>query len=127
MKQKDKLYHFIKYPGIFGIRKNTRVYKCICVLACDGIATTGYSNKNTKHIETGDVLCILKRLGVSCGSMNVAPRGGACGERVFLSGKVRKECITNFDKFRNSFLARSPEKNDYEAAREFIASLQKQK
>ena len=125
MKQKDKLYHFIKYPSIFGIYKNTRIYKCICDLACDGIATTGYSDKNTKHIETGDVIRILKRLGVACGSMNVAPRGGACGERVFLNGKVRKECITNFDKFRYSFLARSPEKNDFDAAREFIASLQK--
>ena len=125
MKQKEKLYHFIKYPSIFGIRKDTRVYKCICALACDGIATTGYSDKNIKHIETGDVMRILKRLGVACGSMNVAPRGGACGERVFLNGKVRKECITNFDKFRNSFLARSPKKNDFDAAREFIASLQK--
>lgn len=125
MNQKEKLYHFLKYPSILGIRKNSRVYKCICVLACDGIATTGYSDKNTKHIETGDIMRILKRLGVACGSMNVSPRGGACGERVFLSGKVRKECITNFDKFRNSFLARSPEKTDYEAAREFIASLQK--
>lgn len=125
MKQKDKLYHFIKYPSIFGIRKNTRVYKYICDLVCDGIVTTGYSDKNTKYVETENVMHILKRLGVSCGSMNVAPRGGACGERVFLKGKVRKECITKFDKFRACFLARSPEKNDFDAAREFIASLQK--
>lgn len=114
MKQKDKLYHFIKYPSILGVRRNTRVYKYICDLACDGIATTGYSDKNTKHIETGEVIRILKRLGVACGSMNVAPRGGACGERVFINGKVRY-----------SFLARSPKKNDFDAAREFIASLQK--
>ena len=125
MKQLEKIYNFIKNPRVYGIRKNTRVYKYICDLACDGIATTGYSDKNTKYIETWNVLCILERLGVACGYMNVAPRGGACGERVFLSGKVRKDCITNFDKFRNSFLARSPEKNDYDAAREFIASLQK--
>lgn len=125
MKQLEKIYNFIKNPRVYGIRKNSRVYKCICDLACDGIATTGYSDKNTKHIETGDVLRILKRLGVACGSMNVSPRGGACGERVFLTGKVRKECITNFDKFRNSFLARSPKNNDFVAAREFIASLQK--
>lgn len=63
MRQKDKLYHFIKYPSVFGIRKNSRVYKYICDLVCDGIATTGYSDKNTKHIETGDVMRILKRLG----------------------------------------------------------------
>ena len=125
MKQLEKIYNFIKNPRVYAIRKNTRVYKYICHRACDGIATTDYSDKNTKYIETGNVLRILKRLGVACGSMNVAPRGGACGERVFLNGKVRKECITNFDKFRNSFLARSPEKNDYDAAREFIASLQK--
>ena len=125
MKQLEKIYNFIKNPRVYGIRKNTRVYKFICDLACDGIATTGYSDKNTKYIETWNVLCILERLGVAWGYMNVAPRGGACGERVFLSGKVRKECITNFDKFRNSFLARSPEKNDYDAAREFKASLQK--
>ena len=125
MKQIDKLYHFIKYPSIFGIRKNTRVYKYICDLACYGIATTGYSDKDTKHVETGDVIRILKRLGVACGFMNVAPRGGACGERVFLNGKVRKECIINYEKFRASFFARSPKKNDFDAAREFIASLQK--
>ena len=73
MKQRDKLYHFIKYLSIFGIYKNSRVYKCICDLACDGIATTGYSDKNIKHIETGEVMRILKRLGVACDSMNVAP------------------------------------------------------
>lgn len=125
MRQIDKLQSFIKNPLNYGIRKNSRVYKCVCNIACNGIATTGYSDKDTKHIETGDVMRILKRLGVACGSMNVSPRGGACGERVFLNGKVRKDCITSYEKFRENFLHDHPDKNDFDAEDFFIASLQK--
>lgn len=125
MRQIDKLHSFIKNPLNYGIRKNSRVYKFLCDIACNGIATTGYSDKDTKHIETGDVMRILKRLGVACGSMNVAPRGGACGERVFLNGKVRKDCITNYEKFRTNFLHDHPNKNDFDSVDAFIASLQK--
>ena len=124
MKQIDKLYSFIKNPRFYGIRKNSRVYKYICDLACDGIATTGYSDKNTKHIETGDVMRILKRLGVACGSMNVAPRGGACGERVFLTGKVKSDCFVNYKKFVGAFLLEHTKKYSWDAKNEFIKSLQ---
>lgn len=65
MRQIDKLHSFIKNPLNYGIRKNSRVYKCLCDIACNGIATTGYSDKDTKHIETGNVMRILKRLGVA--------------------------------------------------------------
>lgn len=68
---------------------------------------------------------ILKRLGVACGSMNVSPRGGACGERVFLNGKVRKDCITSYEKFRVNFLHDHSNKNDFDSVDAFIASLQK--
>lgn len=113
MRQIDKLHSFIKNPLNYGIRKNSRVYKCVCNIACNGIATTGYSDKDTKHIETEDVMRILKRLGV------------ACGERVFLNGKVRKDCITSYEKFRVNFLHDHSNKNDFDSVDAFIASLQK--
>lgn len=125
MRQIDKLHSFIKNPVNYGIRKNSRVYKAICHLAVFGIATTGYSDKNTKHVETFDVINVLYRLKVACGNMNVSPRGGACGERVFLNGKVRKDCITSYEKFRENFLHDHPDKNDFDVEDFFIASLQK--
>lgn len=124
MKQINKLYCFIKNPRNYGIRKSTRVYKYICEIVCYGIATTGYSDKNTKHVETGDVMRIFMRLGVACGSMNVAPRGGACGERVFLKGKVKSDCLKNYKKFAGAFLQEYPKKYSWEARNEFIKSLQ---
>lgn len=124
MKQIEKLYSFIKDPRNYGIRKNTRVYKYICDIACYGIATTGYSNRNTKHVETWDVVHVLDRLGVACGSMNVAPRGGACGERVFLTGKVCRDCLANRKKFVDVFLLEHPQKYILDAKGAFIASLQ---
>lgn len=59
MKQIDKLYNFIKDPRNFGIRKNTRVYRCICDLACYGVTQTGYSDRNSKYIETWKVVNVL--------------------------------------------------------------------
>lgn len=125
MRQIDKLYGFIKNPAIYGIRKNTRVYKYICDLVCDGIAQTGYSDKNTKFVETWNVVHMLDLLGVSCGANNVAPRGGACGERVFLTGKVKKDCLENFKKFVNAFLHDNHKKYSWDAKESFIARLQK--
>ena len=125
MKQIKKLYSFIKNPTIYGIRKNTRVYKYICELVCEGIAQTGYSDKNTKFVETGNVVQILDLLGISCGANNVAPRGGACGERVFLTGKVKKDCLENFKKFVDDFLQENPKKYSWDAKYAFIAGLQK--
>lgn len=125
MKQIEKLYSFIKNPIIYGVRKNTRVYKYICDLVCDGIAQTGYSDKNTKFVATWNVVHMLDLLGVSCGANNVAPRGGACGERVFLTGKVKKDCLENFKKFVNAFLQENPEKYSWDAKDAFMTSLQK--
>ncbi len=125
MKQIKKLYSFIKNPAIYGISKNTRVYKYICDLVCEGIAQTGYSDKNTKFVETGNVIHILDLLCVSCGANNVAPRGGARGERVFLTGKVKKDCLENFKKFVDAFLQENPKKYSWDAKDAFIASLQK--
>lgn len=125
MKQFVKLYRFIKNPAIYGIRKNSRVYKYICELVCEGIAKTGYSDKNTKFVETWNVLHTLELLGVSCGANNVAPRGGACGERVFLTGKVKNDCLTNCKKFVDAFLQENPKKYSWDAKNAFIASLQK--
>lgn len=125
MKQIDKLYSFINNPLNYGVRKNSRVYKGICRLAVFGIATTGYSDKHTKHVETWEVVNVLYRLKVACGNMNVSPRGGACGERVFLKGKVRKDCIMNYERFRKIFLHDHLNKNDSDSVDAFIANLQK--
>lgn len=125
MKQIEKLYGFIKNPGIYGIRKNTRVYKYICDLVCDGIVQTGFSDKNSKFVETWNVVHMLDLLGVSCGANNVAPRGGARGERVFLTGKVKKDCLANCKKFVDAFLQDNPKKYLWDAKNAFIASLQK--
>lgn len=124
MKQIDKLYSFIKDPRLYGIRKNTRVYKYMSDIVCFGIATSGYSDKNTKHVETWDVVHVLNRLGVACGADNVAPRGGACGERVFLTGKVKSDCLNNYKKFVGAFLREHPKKYSWDAKNEFIKSLQ---
>nr|DAI84045.1 MAG TPA: hypothetical protein [Caudoviricetes sp.] len=125
MKQINKLYSFIKDPRLYGIRKNTRVYKVLCRLAVFGIVTTGYSDKNTKHVDTWDVVHVLDRLGIACGAKNVAPRGGACGERVFLQGAVKKDCLENYKNFAESFLLNHPKKNTWDVESEFIKNLQK--
>lgn len=124
MRQKEKLHSFIKNPRYYGIRKNTRVYKFICDLACYGIVTTGYSDKNSKYVVTWEVVNALNRLGVSCWHENIAPRGGACGERVFLKGKVKSDCVKNYKKFVDAFLLEHPKKYSWEAKNEFIKSLQ---
>lgn len=125
MKQFEKIYSFIKNPRKYGVRKHTRVYTYICLLACNGIAQTGYSNRLTKHVETNEVVNVLNRLGVACGSNNIAPRGGACGERVFLTGKVKKDCLTNCKNFVDAFLCEHPQKTDWNAKDNFIKILQK--
>lgn len=70
-------------------------------------------------------MCILKCLGVACGSGNVAPRGGACGERVFLTGKVKNDCLATYKKFVDAFLLEHSKKQIWDAEGAFIASLQK--
>lgn len=125
MKQIEKLYSFIKKPTLYGVRKHTRVYQYICELVCEGIAQTGYSDKNSKVVETWNVVHVLELLGVSCGANNVAPRGGARGERVFLTGKVKKDCLANFKKFVDAFLQDNSKQYSWDAKDAFIAGLQK--
>lgn len=103
MKQFEKIHSFIKNPRKYGICINSRVYTYICVLACNGIAQTGYSNRRTKHVETNEVAHVLDRLGVSFGSNNIAPRGGACGERVFFGWKSKKRLFDKLQKIRCCF------------------------
>lgn len=124
MKQIDKLYNFIKDPRNFGIRKNTRVYRCICDLACYGVTQTGYSDRNSKYIETWKVVNVLNYIGIACRYGNIAPRGGACGERVFLTGKVKSDCLANHQKFVGTFLQEHTKKYSWDATNEFKKSLQ---
>lgn len=125
MKQFEKIYDFIKNPRKYGVHKHSRVYTYICVLTCNGIAQTGYSDRNTKHVETNEVVNVLNRLGVACGFNNIALRGGACGERVFLKGKVKKDCLTNCKNFVDVFLLEHPLKTEWNAKDDFIRTLQK--
>lgn len=90
-------------PAKYGTKKGTRVYKCLCILAIDGIAVTGYSNKRTKHIDTQDVMRVLNAAGVPALSYNNAPRGGACGERVELKGKAFENARNNAAAFSAAY------------------------
>lgn len=124
MKQIDKLYNFIKDPRNFGIRKNTRVYRCICNLACYGVAKTGYSDRNRKYIDTWNIINTLNRIGIACRYDNIAPRGGACGERVYLIGTVKIDCLNNYNKYYNVYLQAHPKKHIWDVADSYIKSLQ---
>lgn len=125
MKQIEKLYAIISAPRAINLNKNTRVYKYLCEIACAGIATTGYSDKNCKYIETAGVLAVLRAAGISCDSRNDAPRGGACGERVFLKGAVLRDCLKNYESFERIFLQENRKKYSWDARAAFISNLQK--
>lgn len=91
MKQIYKLFDAVSCPSKYGLKRNTRVYKALCKLARFGEVQTGYSDKNTKWIITYDLTFVLKKLNISHFHLNIAPRGGACGERVYLKGQVLKD------------------------------------
>lgn len=93
MKQFEKLLQIARDPRTVGLRKNNRVYKHIITLLLNGVAQTGYSDKQTYHVETSDVRYILEAAGISHKYYNNAPRGGACGEHVELVGRVRRDTI----------------------------------
>ena len=95
----EKLQNLIKYPENYRVNKTTRVYRMLKDVYTYGVVQTGYSDKRTKYIETKRVFDVLHRAGVPCECYNVASRGGACGERVRLKGKVFKDVTANFDKF----------------------------
>lgn len=95
MKQIEKLNAIVNNPNNFGLRRNERVYKAICDLAIYGQAQTGYSDRQTYFVYTQQVFYKLKEVGISCKHMNIAPRGGASGERVYLTGAVLKAVKKN--------------------------------
>lgn len=95
----EKLQNLIKYPENYRVNKNTRVYRMLKDIYTYGVAQTGYSDRRTKHVDTKGVFTALYLAGVPCECYNVAPRGGACGERVRLKGKVFKDVTTSFDHF----------------------------
>lgn len=93
MKQFDKLLQVVRDPRPFGLRKNTRTYNHIITILLKGVAQTGYSNKRTYHVETHEVHKVLTAAGVAHKCYNNAPRGGACGEHVELTGRVRRDAL----------------------------------
>ena len=108
VKNIQKLYNILQNPAKYGTKKGTRVYKCLCSLAIDGVAVTGFSDKRTKHIETQDVMRVLNAAGVPALSYNNAPRGGACGERVELKGKVFEDAWNNAAAFSAAYKEKRP-------------------
>lgn len=108
MKQIAKLFDIIANPRKYGINKNARVYKMMCSLAANGVVRTGYSDKNTKYIETAGVLAAVGGAGVACKSYNDAPRGGACGEHVTLTGQVLRDAVAKYADFSAKFQAEHP-------------------
>nr|DAN13047.1 MAG TPA: hypothetical protein [Caudoviricetes sp.] len=101
MKQFAKLLQVVRDPRPFGLRKNTRTYNHIITILRKGVAQTGYSNKRIYHVETNEVHKVLTAAGVAHKCYNNAPRGGACGEHVELTGRVRRDALTAV----NSYLA----------------------
>lgn len=96
MKQIEKLLDFIKNPKNYGFTRNNVEVKLISQFFTGNIAgriQTGYSSKNDYFIHTGRVTSVLDMLHVSYVSGNDAPRGGACGEYVRLTGTVLKDVI----------------------------------
>lgn len=125
MKQIEKLQDLIKSPKNYGVKKGTRVYRMICEAYIYGVVRTGYSDKNTKYIETYGVYNALTSAGVSCKRYNDAPRGGACGEHVALIGKVLNDCKKSFHDFEQAWKAQNPKKNvfSYDCEIAYLAKL----
>lgn len=111
MKQFEKLQNLLKDPKKYGVKKGTRVYKMLQELAIKGIVRTGYSSRNCKYVDTYDVYNALCTAGISCKHYNNAPRCGACGEHVELTGKVAKDIKTSFSAFRDE--CEAYEKKEY--------------
>lgn len=123
MKNIQKLYNILQNPAKYGTKKVTRVYKCLCILAIDGIAVTGYSNKRTKRIDTQDVMRVLNAAGVPALSYNNAPRGGACGERVELKGKVFDDARDNAAAFSVAYREKCPKAHFMDIEKAYIEHI----
>ncbi len=121
----EKLQNLIKYPEKFYVKKGTRVYRMLKDIYIYGVVQTGYSDRRSKYIETQGVFNALYRAGVPCECYNVAPRGGACGERVRLKGKVFKDVTANFDNFMTICKNDANRKNCYpwNVANDYIKAL----
>lgn len=123
MKNIQKLYDILKNPAKYGTKKGTRVYKCLCILAIDGVAVTGFSDKRTKWVETQEVLRVLNAAGVPALSYNNAPRGGACGERVELKGKVFDDAWNNAASFSSAYREKYPKAHFMDIEKAYIEHI----
>ena len=96
MKQIHKLFRLLADPRSYGINKNSRAYGDLLLLAMTGEAVTGYSSYRYYYADTTLVGSALSAAGIAHRCYNVAPRGGACGERVALTGKVLRDARKAF-------------------------------
>lgn len=110
MKQLDKLRDLLREPRKYGTRKGTRVYHMLEELAALGRVRTGASSKGYKRIDTFDVVNVLNRAGIACTYGNDAPRGGANGEWVALTGQVAKDVKKAYQCFTEAAMISSPGK-----------------
>jgi hypothetical protein len=99
MKQIHKLFRLLADPRSYGIKKNSRAYGNLLTLAITGEAVTGYSSYHCYYVDTTLVGSALSAAGIAHRCYNVAPRGGACGERVALAGKVLRDARKAFSCF----------------------------
>ena len=99
MKQIHKLFRLLADPRSYGVNKNSRAYGNLLTLAITGEAVTGYSSFCSYNVDTALVGSALSAAGVAHRCYNVAPRGGACGERVALTGQVLRDVRKAFTCF----------------------------
>lgn len=91
MTQFQKLQQVVENPKAYGLAKNSNAYKSLKELLKHGksyTAQSGYSlGWATKSDWTSTVESVLNKLRIAYDVRNNAPRGGANGKHIVLTGK----------------------------------------
>lgn len=99
MTQFQKLQQVVENPKAYGLAKNSNAYKSIKSLSECGKGYTAQSGYRlgwaTKSDWTVTVENVLKKIGIAYDVRNDAPRGGANGKHIVLTGKAIVKDITN--------------------------------
>lgn len=130
-KQVEVLLQFVAAPQRYNVNSTTRQYKAICELVAGAEAVrTGHSERRVKWVITKEVCDTLSSFGVESTSSNIAPRGGADGERVALHPEVRNVLAQLFEAFKAPYIASLPARKrkymcvlDDEAQKAYINTL----
>lgn len=99
MTQFQRLQQVVENPKAYGLAKNSNAYKSIKRLSECGksyTAQSGYSQGwAIKSDWTSTVESVLKKIGIAYDVRNNAPRGGANGKHIVLTGKAILQAIKN--------------------------------